>query len=146
MIPKLANGLNQFYAEIAAACEQGPNAMWAYAEEFAGLNRYNPDKIRNVRLALISNFFKEIGFTQFIKVDRQVKTKFPVLIDSVRQNILPELQSPPEHYSDKKIFLRIQEISTKIFALEQEENLEDTNMNPFMIDKIIYIHGAEGLD
>ncbi len=111
---KTQNGINAFYTEIENSCREGPKSMWCYAKNFSR-------PIRNVGIALICDFFKEIGFIQFLKVDYQVREKFPQLIQSQK------------NYTDRELFLIFQELATQL------------NISPFHLDKIIYLYGwAQG--
>ncbi len=62
-----------FYARVRAAVARGPAAMWDFAETFAA-------SIRMVGPALASDFLKNLGFADYVKIDHHFAKEFPALI------------------------------------------------------------------
>jgi hypothetical protein len=110
---ELMNGIDKFYQKIS--CAVTPLAMWNLAEEFA-------KPISNVGVALICDFFKEIGFTRYVKVDHHFRREFPELISDLKTC----KQSP------KESFILSQEIADSV------------GITPFHLDSILYLWGRYG--
>jgi hypothetical protein len=106
---KISNGLDLFYAEVESAC-QTPDRLKKYPKELSS-------GIRNVGVALISAFIKELGFTKFFKMDVHIKKRFPTLLP-------PRLQKPTE----SQLFSLFHEVASRI------------GETPFHLDKAIYLH------
>lgn len=66
--------LQPFYAQVRMAVSKGAAAMWDFAEELGGA-------IRMVGPALASDFLKNIGFSDYVKIDHHFGNEFPALID-----------------------------------------------------------------
>lgn len=106
---KLRDGLTPFYGEISTAIENGPEATWHFAKHFAGA-------IRHVGPATVCDFFKNIGFSDFVRVEGHFKKEFPELINE-------------DKLSQKQQF---------IMSLSLCEEL---GMTPFFFDHVMYQWG-----
>ena len=113
MKQELSGGLKAFYRRIADVTD--PLEMWRLVNDFSST-------IDQVGPALICDFFKEIGFTRYVKVDHHFKAQFPRLV------------SPEEscRNSPKKSFILSQEIADAI------------GITPFHLDAIMYLWGRYG--
>jgi hypothetical protein len=67
--------LQLFYAQVRAAVSKGASAMWDFAEELGG-------SIRMVGPALASDFLKNVGFSDYVKIDHHFGKEFPALIEN----------------------------------------------------------------
>jgi len=105
----LGQGIEMFYCEIESAIKRGPEYTWRFMEIFTRA-------IPGVGPGLMSDFLKNVGFPQFVKIDQRLKKEFPQLIVGVP--------------TDQK--------SMFIFAIELCQQL---NMTPFLFDHILYQWG-----
>lgn len=110
---ELSHGLDGFYRKISSA--KSPIEMWNLALEIS-------ESINNVGVALVCDFFKEIGFTRYVKVDHHFKREFPELLSTSRTC----KQSP------KESFILSQELADSI------------GITPFHLDSILYLWGRYG--
>ena len=110
---ELKNGLDPFYQKIENVTS--PSEMWKFVNDFSS-------PIFNVGPALISDFFKEIGFTQYVKVDHHLSKEFPKLMPSPKSCSL----------NKKQIFI------------SSIENANSIGITPFHLDKIFYLWGRNG--
>ena len=110
---ELKNGLDHFYQKIENVTS--PSEMWKFVNDFSS-------PIFNVGPALISDFFKEIGFTQYVKVDHHLSKEFPKLMPSPKSCSL----------NQKQIFI------------SSIENANSIGITPFHLDKIFYLWGRNG--
>lgn len=107
---ELNNGLEGFYNKISAITSS--IEMWQFVNDFS-------KPIAQVGPALVCDFFKEIGFTQYVKVDHHFKKQFPQIVpnkDSCKSN-------------PKQSFILSQEIASKV------------GITPFHLDAILYLWG-----
>jgi hypothetical protein len=113
---RLDEGLSAFYSSLDTVTHSAPEIIWKYAEDFS-------DRIYNVGPALVCDFLKEIGYSQFVKVDHHFKKQFPSLI----------------HGGDacKKLSHK----SHFILSLHLAERL---GMTPYHLDKTLYQWGRYG--
>lgn len=112
---ELIDGIDSFYNRISNVTQ--PHDMWKLANDFSA-------PIEQVGPALICDFFKEIGFTRYVKVDHHFKKELPklvILIGSCKLN-------------PKQSFILSQEIADAVC------------MTPFHIDSILYLWGRYGND
>jgi len=110
---ELSSGLDIFYNKIETITS--PCEMWDLAENFS-------KPITNVGPALICDFFKEIGFVRYVKVDHHFRKEFPQLIADYkicRQN-------------PKMSFILSQKIADQI------------GITPYHLDSILYLWGRYG--
>lgn len=113
MAKELVNGLDNFYKMIPKVTE--PSDMWELVNDFSR-------PIKQVGPTLICDFFKEIGFTRYVKIDHHFKKQFPGIL-------------PPGwdcNKNTKHSFILSQEIADKI------------GMTPFHLDFILYLWGRYG--
>lgn len=110
---ELANGLDPFFNKISSVTS--PSEMWKFVNDFSS-------PIINVGPALISDFLKEIGFTQYVKVDHHLSNEFPKLMLSPKSCSL----------NQKQIFI------------SSIENAKSIGITPFHLDKIFYLWGRNG--
>lgn len=108
---ELKNGLDSFYHKLSNKTK--PNEMWEYAQDFS-------KPINNVGVALICDFFKEMGYTRYVKVDHHFRREFPEIISD---------GSVICRKSSKENFILSQEISDAI------------GITPFHLDSILYLWG-----
>ena len=110
---ELIPGLDLFYDKISRVTV--PLEMWRLVNEFSGtINQVGP--------ALICDFFKEIGFIRYVKVDHHFRKEFPQLISSLKS-----CSQDPKHS-----FILSQEIADLI------------EITPFNLDAILYLWGRYG--
>lgn len=114
MKKRLENGMPSFFSEIEKVTKSDSETIWKYVEDFSGA-------IYNVGPALISDFLKEIGFAQFVKVDHHFQKQFPTLF-----KINCGRMSPKQH------FVLSQKLSERI------------KMTPYHLDRILYEWGRYG--
>jgi hypothetical protein len=108
MESELEHGLQLFYEKVEDHLD-GPESSWDFVTRFtADINGVGP--------VLMSDFLKNSGFPQFVKIDQRLKAQFPKLI-----NEIPSKQ--------KEMF---------IFAWRLCEQLKIT---PFIFDHILYQWG-----
>lgn len=117
MAKRLKTGLPAFYQPLDKVTKQDPELMWEYVLEFS-------KNIYNVGPALICDFLKEIGYSQFVKVDHHFKKQFPALIHN---------GSSCRKLSPRKQFIQSLSLAKKL------------EMTPFHLDKILYIWGKYGM-
>ena len=86
--------------------------MWALVEDFS-------KSIKQVGPALMCDFFKEIGFVRYVKVDHHFSKQFPKLVK----------QKEDCGLSPKRSFILSQEIADAV------------GMTPFHLDSILYLWG-----
>ena len=110
---ELINGLDAFYNKISNA--KSPLKMWELAENFSA-------QINNVGTALICDFFKELGFTRYVKVDHHFRREFPELVSDLKTC----------DKNPKMSFILSQEIADSI------------GITPFHLDSILYLWGRFG--
>ncbi|MCX6227033.1 MAG: hypothetical protein NTV01_20180 [Bacteroidia bacterium] len=110
---ELKFGIESFYAKVSKVTI--PLEMWNLVNDFsAAIDQVGP--------ALICDFFKEIGFTRYVKVDHHFRKEFPQLLNtmgSCRQN-------------PKQSFILSQEIADAL------------GIAPFHLDAILYLWGRYG--
>lgn len=106
---ELGHGLAPFYREISTAIENGPEETWKYAQHFAGF-------IRHVGPATVCDFLKNLGFSDFVRVEGHFKSEFPRLINEGKLTVKQQF----------------------IMSLTLCEELE---MKPFVFDHIMYQWG-----
>lgn len=111
---ELKYGLDTFYSRIKQVSI--PSEMWKLVNDFS-------KEITNVGPALTCDFFKEIGFTKYVKVDHHFRKEFPRLL-----NRIPNCKQR----SFKDSFIESQEISHAL------------GISPFHLDKILYYWGKYG--
>lgn len=107
---KLGHGLAPFYREISTAIERGSEETWKYAKQFAG-------SIRHVGPATVCDFLKNIGFSDFVRVEGHFKSEFPQLIN------------------EGKLTMKQQFIKSLTLC-------EELEMKPFVFDHIMYQWGS----
>lgn len=110
---ELKNGLDSFYSKISSKVP--PPEMWNLVLDFSRT-------IRNVGPALVCDFFKEMGFVRYVKVDHHFRKEFPELVASIGNCS----QNPRES------FILSQEIADAI------------GITPFHLDSILYLWGRYG--
>jgi len=110
---ELKNGLDAFYKKISDVTS--PSEMWELAKNFS-------IPISNLGPALVCDFFKELGFTRYVKVDHHFRKEFPELISHLRTCD----QNP------KESFILSQKIADSI------------GITPFHLDSILYLWGRYG--
>lgn len=113
METELADGLVDFYGKVSNVT--APCDMWNLVNAFS-------KPIRHVGPALICDFFKEIGFTRYVKVDHHFARGFPALLASEGSCRL----------NPRRSFVLSQEIADAI------------GMTPFHLDAILYLWGRYG--
>ncbi len=106
---KTRNGLEGFYREISDAVEKGPEATWRFVKEMA-------KPIRHVGHSLICDFLKNIGFSDFVRVEGHFKEEFPELMNE-------------KQMTEKKQFLVSLELCREL------------GIRPFLFDHIMYQWG-----
>lgn len=107
---ELTRGLQGFYDRISRVSL--PAEMWDLVNAFSkSINQVGP--------ALICDFFKEIGFVQYVKVDHHFGRQFPLLVEPIDNCKL----------SPKKSFILSQEIAMAV------------GLTPFHLDSILYLWG-----
>jgi len=111
ILSELDNGLEHFYLRLSRVNNQSPDKMWKFAKEFSA-------PIYQVGIAQISDFLKNIGCTQFVKVDYHVTKEFPEITTFSCKKM-----------SKKEIFKKSIELS------------EEIGMTPFYLDKLLYQWG-----
>lgn len=109
MAEVLQNGTEVFYNLLESAVAAGPENAWTFMKQFT-------EPIHNVGPGLMSDFLKNIGFPEFVKIDQRLKKEFPALV--------PGLPTDP-----RAMF---------IFAVERCRQL---GMTPFLFDHILYQWG-----
>lgn len=113
MSDELKNGLDSFYSKISSKVP--PPEMWNLVLDFS-------QTIRNVGPALVCDFFKEMGFVRYVKVDHHFRKEFPELVVGIGNCS----QNPRES------FILSQEIADAI------------GITPFHLDSILYLWGRYG--
>jgi hypothetical protein len=110
---ELNGGLDEFYARISKVSK--PAEMWKLVNDFSSaIDLAGP--------ALICDFFKEIGFSRYVKVDHHFRKEFPQLLNEMKfcgQN-------------PKQSFILSQEIADSV------------GVAPFHLDAIMYLWGRYG--
>lgn len=76
MIKALQDGVESFYHQVEAAVAEGPENTWAFMKQFTEL-------VYNVGPGLMSDFLKNIGFSEFVKIDQRLKREFPALVSGL---------------------------------------------------------------
>jgi len=110
---ELKFGIESFYAKISKVTI--PPEMWNLVNNFsAAIDQVGP--------ALICDFFKEIGFTRYVKVDHHFRKEFPQLL-----NTMGSCGQNP-----KQSFILSQEIADAV------------GIAPFHLDAILYLWGRYG--
>ncbi len=112
MSDRLNNGIEDFYSELSEISSQSAETMWDFVKNF-------PINIYNVGTALICNFFKDIGFVRFIKVDHHFKREFPNLIG----------------FDDCK------KLSMKEHFIISQKIADSLQITPFHLDHLLYQWG-----
>jgi hypothetical protein len=110
---ELKDGIEAFYARVSEVTV--PLEMWNLVNEFSS-------SIDQVGPALICDFFKEIGFNRYVKVDHHFRKEFPQLVNTMRSCG----QNP------KQSFILSQEIADAV------------GITPFHLDSILYLWGRYG--
>lgn len=110
---ELSNGLDGLYEKISQV--SAPRDMWELVNAFA-------EPINHVGPALICDFFKEIGFSRYVKVDHHFAREFPALL---------ALEGPCR-LNPRRSFILSQEIADAV------------GMTPFHLDSILYCWGKYG--
>jgi len=110
---EIKNGLDAFYQKIENVTS--PSEMWNLAKNFSV-------PIDNLGPTLVCDFFKEIGFTRYVKVDHHFRREFPELISHLKKCD----QNP------KESFILSQKIADSI------------GMTPYHLDSILYLWGRYG--
>jgi hypothetical protein len=72
---QVAGGLEIFYENLQYEIDKGPENVWKFMEIFT-------NTIPGVGPGLFSDFLKNIGFVDFVKIDYHFKREFPELIRS----------------------------------------------------------------
>jgi len=106
---ELEAGINQFYDRITREIRNGPESVWEFLKRFT-------KNLRGVGPSLMSDFLKNIGFGEFVKIDQRLKKELP--------NLIKDLKLTP-----KEMF---------IFSWYLCERLQ---MTPFIFDQILYQWG-----
>lgn len=109
MSKELETGLESFYIKIADEIKKGPETIWKFMEIFT-------KSIPGVGPGLFSDFLKNIGFVEFVKIDYHFKNEFPVLI--CNKSLTPKQQ-----------FILTMQLCNQL------------GMTPFHFDHIIYQWG-----
>ncbi|NLV46859.1 MAG: hypothetical protein GXY07_20455 [Candidatus Hydrogenedentes bacterium] len=109
MTKALREGISLFYKSVEKAVASGPEQAWQFMVQFT-------QPIPNVGPGLMSDFLKNIGFPEFVKIDQRLKKEFPALV--------PGLPTDP-----REMF---------IFAVKLCRQL---GMTPFLFDHILYQWG-----
>lgn len=109
MTAELQEGMNTFYRQVDRAVAAGPEACWRFMEQFTA-------PIPGVGPGLMSDFLKNIGYPEFVKIDQRLKKEFPQIVAGL----------PPD---PKSMF---------IFAVTLCREL---GMTPFLFDHILYQWG-----
>ena len=110
---ELENGIELFYSKILKVTK--PLEMWNLVNEFSS-------SIDQVGPALICDFFKEVGFVRYVKVDHHFRREFPTLL-----NDLTSCGKNP-----KQSFILSQELADAV------------GITPFHLDAILYLWGRYG--
>jgi len=110
---ELSGGLHGFYERIARVSDAA--SMWDLVNDFS-------KSIHLVGPALICDFFKEIGFVRYVKIDHHFGKQLPKLV-----NVDGNCRLNP-----KRSFLMSQEIADAV------------GMTPFHLDSILYLWGRYG--
>lgn len=113
---RLDKGISAFYTSLDKVTQRDPEFVWKYVEDFS-------DPIYNVGPALICDFLKEIGYSQFVKVDHHFKKQFPTLMYS---------GDDCKALSPKRHFILAQHLADRL------------GMTPYHLDKILYDWGRYG--
>jgi hypothetical protein len=114
MKAELVNGLDAFYREIDSVRE--PVAMIRLINSFSRV-------IKNVGPVLVSDFFKNIGFTNYVKIDYHFRNEFPKLMT---------FKTHKKDLSFRESFILSQEIAKEL------------GYTPFYIDALLYLWGRYG--
>ena len=109
MVKALQDGFESFYRRVEAAVAAGPEDAWQFMVQFT-------QPIPGVGPGLMSDFLKNIGFPEFVKIDQRLQKEFPALV--------PGLPKDP-----REMF---------IFAVKLCRQL---GMTPFLFDHILYQWG-----
>ncbi len=109
MVEVLREGIEPFYKCIETAVAAGPEKTWVFMKQFT-------ESISGVGPGLMSDFLKNIGFAEFVKIDQRLKKEFPAL-------------SPGLPKAPREMF---------IFAVVLCRKL---GMTPFLFDHILYQWG-----
>ncbi len=109
MMVEIEKGLDAFYDKIAQEIDKGPENTWNYMIDFT-------KTIPGVGPGLFSDFLKNIGFPEFVKIDHHFKNEFPTLIGS-------------EKLSDKRQFVKALQLCIRL------------EMTPFYFDHLMYQWG-----
>lgn len=83
MSKELETGLESFYIKISDEIIKGPEKTWKFMETFT-------KSIPGVGPVLFSDFLKNIGFVEFVKIDYHFKNEFPILTGN--ENLTPKQQ------------------------------------------------------
>lgn len=83
MSREFKTGLESFYIKISDEIIKGPEQIWKFMETFT-------KSIPGVGPGLFSDFLKNSGFVEFVKIDYHFKNEFPVLIGD--ENLTPKQQ------------------------------------------------------
>ncbi len=102
-------GLGEFYREVSEAIKKGPDETWRFVKKTSG-------SIRHVGPALICDFLKNIGFSEFVRVGGYFQREFPVLINE-------------KMMSEKRQFIMSLELCNEL------------GIKPFHFDHIMYQWG-----
>jgi hypothetical protein len=114
MTKELSEGLDPFYRRIGEVTD--PPDIWRLVNDFSST-------IDQVGPALICDFFKEIGFTRYVKVDHHFRAQFPQLV----------LSKASCRNNPRRSFILSLEIADAI------------GITPFHLDSIMYLWGRYGI-
>lgn len=110
---ELKNGLDCFYNNISEVTT--PAEMWELVLDFSR-------PIRNVGTALVCDFFKEMGFVRYVKVDHHFRKELPELVSGYAKC----------NQNPKESFILSQQIADSVV------------ITPFHLDSILYLWGRYG--
>jgi hypothetical protein len=106
---ELVSGLSKFYSRIDDATSQGPEEAWEFTRKFTR-------DIPSVGPVLMSDFLKNVGYLNFVKIDFHLKREFPALLSGARTDA-------------KSLFILSWHLC------------EELGMTPFIFDHIMYQWG-----
>jgi hypothetical protein len=107
MQKELSYGLDNFFEKIANEIKLGPENAWKFMEKFT-------KEIKNVGPGLMSDFLKNVGFPEFVKIDQRLKVEFPEFINEFNLK------------NAKSMFISAWKLCAKL------------NITPFVFDHILY--------
>jgi thermostable 8-oxoguanine DNA glycosylase len=113
MHEELVSGLSNFYSRVEGATKNSPEQAWAFTQDFTS-------EIPGVGPVLMSDFLKNIGYSNFVKIDFHLKREFPVLLAGVKGDA-------------RSLFVHAWHLC------------EELGMTPFIFDHIMYQWGRSKL-